>query len=549
MKCKAKDRNNNVCRNMFICGSRFCKNHQYMNDYTDIMIEALQLCRGCKKMYWFDGDIKTCDKCIDRGKQTREKTASEVILCEKEGCSYKKSAENVYCGLHQICLFENETLRLGKKLCRNYVRGCRTQLDMDYAFVRCEPCLQKDRTLDKEKRANIVDATTCTTCFQKRPPEDFIGLCGEAVKTCGVCRESNRRQNEKRDKEHVRELDRKNSKKPERIAVKNEWVENNYEKVAINWMNYRQRKIEENGTEAYLKKCAETMMNWRENNPEHVNEINKLSMENINYAYSDYKKRALDSRHCFELSYEQFESLVKMPCYYCGIIQDKGFNGLDRQDQQNGYTIANSVSCCRMCNFMKGAVDNITFLHRVEHILTQNNLIVDGNYYSEAFHNHKGSSYSMYKCGADERNYIFEITLEEFNKLILENCYICGKQSDETHKNGLDRFDNDIGYTIANVNACCGQCNYMKKDIEYDVFIYQLQKIYECSSKKEMVKPSISIVNMLTPNANKKTKIELAEEATVKKQKQQEELRARYGDEEYKKIRAVELATARAENK
>ena len=80
-------------------------------------------------------------------------------------------------------------------------------------------------------------------------------------------------------------------------------------------------------------------------------------------------------------------------------------------------------------------------------------------------------------------------------------------------------------------------------------FIYQLQKIYECSSKKEMVKPSISIVNMLTPNTNKKTKIEIAEEANSRKQKQQEELRARYGDEEYKKIQAVELATARAENK
>ena len=188
------------------------------------------------------------------------------------------------------------------------------------------------------------------------------------------------------------------------------------------------------------------------------------------------------------------------------------------------------------------------YLQRVEHILTHNSLVINGKNYPDAFHSHIGSSsYSMYKRSAEARNYIFEITLEEFNKLILENCYICGKQSDEIHKNGLDRFDNDIGYTFANVNACCGQCNYMKKDIEYDMFIYQLQKIYECSYKKEMVKPSISIVNMLTPNTNKKTKIEIAEEANSRKQKQQEELRARYGDEEYKKIQAVELATARAE--
>jgi hypothetical protein len=89
----------------------------------------------------------------------------------------------------------------------------------------------------------------------------------------------------------------------------------------------------------------------------------------------------------------------------------------------------------------------------------------------------------------------------------------------------------------------------MKKDIEYDVFMYQLQKIYECASNKEMVKPSVCIVNMLTPNANKKTKTELIEEAKVRKQKQRDELRARYGDEEYKKIRAAELAKYRAEKK
>ena len=554
MKCLSKDRNGNGCRNTHLCESRFCKNHQYMNDYTNTMLETLQLCRGCKKMYWFEGDIKTCDKCRDRGKETRSEASTHVIPCGKEGCSNKRSTENTYCGLHQVCVFEDETKALGKKLCRNYVRGCRAQLDAEYECVRCPACLEKERERDKAKRSvvstEIVDGRKqCSVCCGFKPVEEYIGINNQETKTCSHCRDDFRKQNEKRDKEHVRELDRKNSKKPERVAVKNEWVENNYEKVALRWMNYRQCKIEENGAEAYLKKCAEYAVRWRENNPEKMNEINKLSMENINYAYSDYKKCAAASRLCFELSYEQFENIVKMPCYYCRIIQDKGFNGIDRQDQQNGYTIINGVSCCRMCNFMKGAVDNITFLHRVEHILTHNSLIAGGKHYPDAFHSHIGQSYIKYKLGAKKRNYTFEITLEEYNKLILENCYICGKPSDETHKNGLDRFDNDIGYTIANVNACCGQCNYMKKDIEYDVFMYQLQKIYDCASNKEMVKPSVCIVNMLTPNVNKKTKIELAEEAKVRKQKQRDELRVRYGDEEYKKMRAAELAKSRAEKK
>ena len=554
MKCLSKDRNGNNCRTTHLCDSRFCKNHQYMNNYTDIMLEALQLCKGCKKMYWFEGDIKTCDKCRDRGKETRQEASINVIKCGKEGCDNKRSIENAYCGLHQVCLFVDETAALGKKLCRNYVRGCRTQLDADYERVRCPDCLEKERERDKAKRSvvstEIVDGRKqCSVCCGFKPVEEYVGANNQETKTCAHCRSEFIKQNEKRDKEHVRELDRKNSKKPERIATKNEWIENNYEKVALKWMNYRQRKIEENGTEAYLKKVSDYVKLWRDNNPEKVKEMNEDRVQNLPYKYDEYRRKSENYRQCFELSYEEFESIVKMPCYYCGIIQDKGFNGIDRQDQQSGYTLTNSVSCCRMCNFMKGAVDNITFLHRIEHILTHNSLIVDGKHYPDAFHSHIGQSYIKYKLGAEKRNYTFEITFEEYNKLIMENCYICGKPSDETHKNGIDRFDNDIGYTTENVNACCGQCNYMKKDIEYDVFLYQLQKIYECSSKKEMINPSICIVNMLTPNVNKKTKVELVEEAKLRKQKQREELRARYGDEEYKKMRAAELAKYRAEKK
>jgi hypothetical protein len=39
MKCLSKDRNNNVCRNHRIGETRFCKLHQYMNEYTDTMLE------------------------------------------------------------------------------------------------------------------------------------------------------------------------------------------------------------------------------------------------------------------------------------------------------------------------------------------------------------------------------------------------------------------------------------------------------------------------------------------------------------------------------
>ncbi len=46
-------------------------------------------------------------------------------------------------------------------------------------------------------------------------------------------------------------------------------------------------------------------------------------------------------------------------------------------------------------------------------------------------------------------------------------------------------------------------------------------------------------------NKNKKTDEEKREEARLKKQRQRAELKERYGDEEYKKMRATELAAYR----
>jgi hypothetical protein len=391
----------------------------------------------------------------------------------------------------------------------------------------------------------VVDGMKqCSVCCKSKHCDDYIGSDSKPTKTCSQCRDEFKKQNEKRDKEHVRELDRINSKKPERVATKRAWEQANPEKVVLKCLNYRGRQHNEN-QEEYLKRNAEVMTNWRENNPEKVKDINEKRMLNIRSKFDEYRRKCENYRHSFELTFEQFETIIKTPCFYCGVIQEKGFNGIDRQDQKNGYILENSVSCCKSCNFMKGAVDSITFLQRVEHILKRNSLIVGGNYHPHAFQNHESGSYLMYKRGAESRNYSFEITVEEFNAIILQNCYICGKKTDESHTNGVDRFDNLQGYTFDNSNSCCGECNYMKKDSEYDEFMIQLKKIYDCSSQKEMAKPSVTVINMLSPNINKKSKFELKDESKVRKQNQREKIREKYTDQELLKKHAKEVVENR----
>jgi len=582
-KCASKDRNNNPCRNCTEDGSKFCKNHQYMVNYTPEMLCALQLCKGCKKMYYFDGDVKQCVKCSERGNEIRIKAKDAVVLCKSDGCKYKRSTQNIYCGLHQLCLFVDECENEGVRPCTKYLKGCRTKLGTDYANKSCQECLQKERDRDNAKRSSVscevIDGMKqCSVCCKSKPSADYLGKGNDSIlrkdpketlvsfnnvnevpnsdlrkdqketsvsfKTCSQCRDEFKRQNEKRDKEHVRELDRINSKKPERVAAKHAWEEANPEKVVLKTLNYRGRQHNEN-QEQYLKRNAETMANWRENNPEKMKEMNDARLKNVQITFNHYKYDCTIKRRLFELSFEEFDSTVKDPCYYCGIVQDKGFNGIDRMDQTQGYVIENCVSCCKLCNFMKGAVDNITFLQRVEHILKHNNMIPCGNYYPSAFQNHKSLSYSEYKRNAEARGYCFEISIEEFNAIILENCYICGKKNHENHTNGVDRFDNEVGYTIDNVNACCGECNFMKKDTEYDLFMDQLHKIYECSSQKEMTKPSVTVTNILSPNLNKMTTDEVHEHQHEQMQLKRKAMREKYTDQEFLKKHAKEVVENR----
>lgn len=83
--------------------------------------------------------------------------------------------------------------------------------------------------------------------------------------------------------------------------------------------------------------------------------------------FLNYQRSAKLRNHVFELTEEQFRMLTKGNCFYCGIAPsqvhlhtnrrktDTGYlyNGVDRMDNTQGYTVANSVPCCGTHNFMK----------------------------------------------------------------------------------------------------------------------------------------------------------------------------------------------------
>ncbi len=550
MKCLSKDRHNKPCRFAVIEDTRFCKNHQYMCDYTDEMVEGSRICSCCKKMYYFGDGRKICDKCAERSKNNRVKARETVELCAKESCEYKRSDENKYCNFHQLQLFVDETVNENKKVCKGYIRGCRSKLDVSYELSKCKECLENDRLKDKNRRdrakAIEFDASVeklCNTCCKILPLQRFIGKRTETTITCDTCREANKIQEAKRDKEHRNEIARINDSKPERIAVKKRWRENNYEKVAEYCMNTRQHRIERDGIDEYLKHNAENAKKWRENNPDKVKENNQRKINNINTQYNVYNQSARRKQLQFDISIEEFEIIIKNPCNYCGIIQERGFNGIDRIASNIGYTNENSISCCSMCNYMKNTLSISVLVHRAEHILTYNGFI-DGRLFPELFNDYNGMVFSRYKQRASAKGLEFSLTQDEFTDLTEYSvCYLCGKENSRTHMNGIDRYDNTIGYTMENSRTCCADCNYIKREFSYDDVLNKMKLIYERNKGKYDMDANIHNKPMIS--SNKKTPEQLKIESEIKKKQRRLELEAKYKDTEYKKMRAKQIAENR----
>jgi hypothetical protein len=97
--------------------------------------------------------------------------------------------------------------------------------------------------------------------------------------------------------------------------------------------------------------------------------------------------------------------------------------------------------------------------------------------------------FSTYKSRAKVRGYPFELTFEQFQEITKQDCFYCGKEPSNQHKdqrrqgdiyiyNGIDRLKNNQGYTLDNVVPCCIQCNQAKNKYDDDEFIAWIERCY-----------------------------------------------------------------------
>jgi len=108
----------------------------------------------------------------------------------------------------------------------------------------------------------------------------------------------------------------------------------------------------------------------------------------------------------------------------------------------------------------------------------------------EAF---KNEIFKNYTRAAKKRHYSFDLTKEEFLKLISSNCYYCGVEpnskwfgtkrtivnSDTFRYNGVDRKNNSVGYVLDNCVPCCKICNNSKSTLTEEEWFNWIKRIYE----------------------------------------------------------------------
>ena len=293
----------------------------------------------------------------------------------------------------------------------------------------------KDEETIKKYNELIPNFKMCVKCESLGTVDKYYtDRNGKITKNCLVCRDKQKKLDHKRDNEHVKELARKNAQKQERKEQKKQYRQNHKEQHAKYYLKYRKNQLE-NNVEEYRKRNNKNMAEWRKNNPEKVIKINKQTRENKNKAYTILQNIANNKNLEINITKENFYELIDKECYFCGSIDEKGFNGIDRDDCTKGYTLDNVNTCCETCNFIKGNMNTYTFMLKIKHILKYNEYNNDGELNYELFNDYGGTSFSRYtKRSIEKFNVEPEFTEENFIELINEKCYICGKETNEFHK-------------------------------------------------------------------------------------------------------------------
>lgn len=78
------------------------------------------------------------------------------------------------------------------------------------------------------------------------------------------------------------------------------------------------------------------------------------------------------------INFDEYSSIVRTACWYCGQYTYRGYSGVDRVQNAGTYQQDNVVASCKTCNFMKGSLSVNEFLGKVKDIAREQHAMLVG---------------------------------------------------------------------------------------------------------------------------------------------------------------------------
>lgn len=404
----------------------YCGRHQRNKLYDDGIAEGKLWCR-----FFFRGCDNTVAKCATACETCKGKNTTTKTPCGHDGCR-NSAKEGKYCGKHTRDSFKEKEAELGIKHC-DIARGCFNICPE--GFTSCEACREKDRVKDNTLYAErkLIHVKTINAYGSTSPSIQLCCYCG---------------------KDFIPFLTAHN--KPSR---------------ACSSCNLSQKKQDE--------KRKDRVRNYKETYAKYPDTH-----------FKQYLTNAIRRNHSFELTIEEFSALVSKPCYYCSYFKEGEVNGIDRFNNDDGYTLSNCRSSCTECNYMKYIFHPLFLIEKAKllagHITESEKFFERWAYYYSRI---TPATYAAYKASAKKKELQFELKREEFNWITTKPCYICGFKG----PNGIDRKDSSKGYNLENSFPCCYSCNMSKSDVEYSKFIernYMIASLWKDTSSITLPLPT-----------------------------------------------------------
>jgi flagella basal body P-ring formation protein FlgA len=483
--CHAKSNTGNRCSNQSKPNSKYCIPHTDCEVDFDDNDPNIKQCKGCRNFFKNKQELyKLCTTCLKRSQQNNEhkldiiRPKCQSIIDKgtdtEHQCTNNALDEKQFCDKHSKdqLIYDNPD----KKYCKK--QGCKNESPK---FSQCDYHRNQDKLSDDKRRGvrseekeeikkgleNDQDiCSDCTIIFTK-----FKTKHNEYSTKCHTCYNKQSEVEANRDQRDRKEYYRRYEQTPARKISKRQWTKDNHDK-SLKYCKKSRAKRRAEDPEGYLKRNAESHIEWVKNNPEKVKKIQAKNKHSKQSRFTIYKYSAKKRNIEFNLSEEKAYELFCDNCFYCDKMEDYKTMGIDRINNDIGYQNDNVVPCCKMCNMMKKQLSVINFIELCRCIIYYQDEEECSNMVNYVNRNYVSSNYRKYKNSANVRNKDFQLSESEFYTIVNDDCYMCGKPNSDKHLNGIDRVDNNIGYIKDNCKSTCGQCNYLKRD-------YELNKVLE----------------------------------------------------------------------